>query len=103
MKDEIRSQDNEEKRKIFLQIENYYKDKISMLREILQKERYEREIEYRAHIQYLSNVQRETKKMKRDKIKNMFNKLEEEERNFEAKTASSGNIDELLNSYYKYI
>ena len=49
--DEVRMIENEEKRKVFVQIENYYKDKISMLREILQKEKYEREIEHRAQIQ----------------------------------------------------
>ena len=51
--DELRMQENEERRKAFNQIENYYKDKISMLREILQREKYEREIEYRAQIQVI--------------------------------------------------
>lgn len=46
-------QENEERRKVFDQIENYYKDKITMLREILQREKYEREIEYRAQIQVI--------------------------------------------------
>lgn len=49
--DELRMQENVERRLIFEQIENYYKDKISMLKEILHREKYEREIEYRAHIQ----------------------------------------------------
>jgi len=32
----------------------------------------------------------------------MFNKLEEEDRNYETKTANNGNIEELINTYYKY-
>lgn len=49
----MRAIENEERRKVFDQIENYYKDKISMLKEILQREKYEREIEYRAQIQVI--------------------------------------------------
>ena len=49
--DELRMLENEERRKVFEQIENYYSDKITMLKEILYREKYEREIEYRAQIQ----------------------------------------------------
>ena len=102
-------QENEERRKVFDQIENYYKDKITMLREILQREKYEREIEYRAQIQviiitnqYFSKLQRESKREQKEKINKMFSKLEEEDRNHEVKTANNGNIEELISTYYKY-
>jgi hypothetical protein len=66
--------ENEERRKVFDQIENYYKDKISMLKEILQREKYEREIEYRAQIQvnrcnYHSTSQNYKEKAKKNKEK----------------------------------
>ena len=32
----------------------------------------------------------------------MFDKLDEEDRNYEVKNANSGNIDNLLSTYYKY-
>jgi hypothetical protein len=61
--------ENEERRKVFDQIENYYKDKISMLKEILQREKYEREIEYRAQIQVNRCNNRSTSRNYKEKAK----------------------------------
>ena len=40
-------------------IENYYKDQIRLLREILENEKKQKEIEHRAHIQLLSTFAKE--------------------------------------------
>ena len=45
--------ENGERRKVLVQIENYYTDKISMLQDILKKEKYERELQYRAQLQVI--------------------------------------------------
>jgi len=50
LNNEVRKLENEEKRLILTQIENYYQDKIIMLREILKKEKQEKELQYRAQI-----------------------------------------------------
>ena len=48
---EIKKIENEERRKNLVQIENFYSDKIQMLQDILKKEKYERDVQYRSQLQ----------------------------------------------------
>jgi len=48
---EIKKIENEERRKNLIQIENFYTNKIIMLQDILKKEKYERELQYRSQLQ----------------------------------------------------
>ncbi len=56
---EFRKVENMEKRKKLIQIESYYQDRITILKETLRREKYQKELEYRANVQYLSKLQRE--------------------------------------------
>ena len=51
---ELIRQENREKRQAMMTIEKYYKDQIKMLKEILEKEKRERDMEHRAYMLYLS-------------------------------------------------
>lgn len=83
------------------QIENYYKDKISMLKDTLKKEKQEREIQYRAQIQYFSHLDREKRHNFKNEIEYIFQQLEEEDRKAEIRTNNDDQISGLLNAYYK--
>ena len=82
------------------QIESYYRDKISILKDILQKEKYEKEIEHRARIQFLSKIEKEKKSGFKKQIDEMFDRLEEEERKSEFRNDSE-ELEKILRTYYK--
>jgi hypothetical protein len=98
---ELRRAENEEKRNIFVQVENYYKDKINILKDILRKEKYEKEIEYRAKIQFLSKLERESKHNFKKQIDEVFERLDEEDRKNQFRDADSEQIENILLTYYK--
>ena len=98
---EIRKNENLEKRNVMVQIENYYKDKINILRDILRKEKYEKEVEHRAKIQFLSVLEREKKASYKKQIDVIFNRLEEEDRKFEFRNTNSEAIEKIMMTYYK--
>ena len=84
-----------------LQIENYYKDKISILKDILRKEKYEKELEHRAKIQFLSQFEREKKSNFKKQIEEVFNRLDEEDRKFDFNSNNSEQLEKILMGYYK--
>ncbi len=98
---ELRKSENVEKRNIMLQIENYYKDKISILKDILRKEKYEKELEHRAKIQFLSQFEREKKSNFKKQIEEVFNRLDEEDRKFDFNSNNSEQLEKILMGYYK--
>lgn len=97
---QIRKAENEEKRNVMSQIENYYRDKISILKDILRKEKYEKEIEYRARIQFLSKIEREKKMGFKKQIDEMFDRFEEEEKKNEFRN-NTLELEKILRTYYK--
>jgi hypothetical protein len=101
IENEIRYNENKEKRNILIQIENYYRDKISMLKDILRREKYEKELEYREQIKFLSKLERERKlKFKKD-VNYMFDRLEEEDKKNEIRNLGTDKIEKILYNYYK--
>lgn len=90
-----------EKRNIMMQIENYYKDKIAILKDILRKEKMEKEIEHRAKIQFLSKFEREKKANFKKQIEQIFNKLDEEDRKFDLNSNNSEQLEKILMNYYR--
>jgi hypothetical protein len=90
-----------EKRNIMMQIENYYKDKIAILKDILRKEKMEKEIEHRAKIQFLSKFEREKKANFKKQIEQIFNKLDEEDRKFDFNSNNSEQLEKILMNYYR--
>lgn len=98
---EVRRNENMEKRNIMIQIENYYKDKISILKDILKREKYEKEIEHRAKIQFLSQFEREKKANYKKQIEQIFNQLDQEDQKYEFQNSNSNNIEKILSNYYR--
>ena len=98
---ELRKIENEEKRKAMMEIEKYYTDKIAILKEILKREKEEREIEHRAQIQFLSQIERERKNEFRKQIDDVFQRFDEEDRRAQFEDNNKEQIEKILNSYYK--
>lgn len=98
---EIRRIENEEKRLIMTQIENYYKDKISMLKDILKKEKHEKEVQYRAQIQFFSKLDREKKQEFKKEVDRMFVELEEMDKKQEFRDGRNDKVLNVLEAYYK--
>jgi hypothetical protein len=101
LKKEIINDENEEKRKAMMEIEKYYTDKIAILKEILKREKEEREIEHRAQIQFLSQIERERKNEFRKQIDDVFQRFDEEDRRAQFEDNNNEQIEKILNSYYK--
>jgi hypothetical protein len=97
---ELRKAENEEKRNILVQIENYYKDKINILKDILRKEKYEKEVEHRAKIQFLSSLEKESKHNFKKQIDDIFVRLDEEDRKNEFRNTNNDQLEKILSNYY---
>jgi hypothetical protein len=98
---ELRKAENLEKNNIMNQIENYYRDKISILKDILKKEKYEREVEYRAKVQFLSRMEKEKKQNFKKQIDQIFERLDEEDRKNDFRNTDSDQLENILLNYYK--
>jgi hypothetical protein len=98
---ELRRAENDEKRAAFYQVETYYKNKIAALKDILRQEKYEKEVEYRAKVQFLSKLERESKNNFKKQIDEIFDRLDEEDRKNNFRNADSEHIENILLNYYK--
>ena len=98
---ELRRIENEEKRKAMMEIEKYYKDKIAILQELLRREKREREIEHRAKIQFLSQLERERKGEFRRQIDEVLARFDEEDKKAELNDNNQEEIEKIFNLYYK--
>lgn len=98
---EMRKRENEEKRRTMIEIEKYYLDKIAILKEILRREKQDREIEHRAKIQFLSKLEREKKFEFKKEIGEVFDRFDEEDKKIEFQDNNQGEIEKILMNYYK--
>jgi len=101
MQAEIRKRENEEKRLIMTQIENYYQDKISILKDILKKEKQEKEIQYRAQIQFFSKLDKEKRNDFKNQVDRIFSQLDEEDKKAEFRNQNEDQVTGILRAYYK--
>ena len=92
--------ENEEKRLAMERIENYYKDQIKILREVLDNEKKQKEIEHRAHIQFLSTFAKERRNEYRKELDNIFDRFEQEERKNEFERKNKKELNKIFDSYY---
>lgn len=97
---EIRRAENFEKRKKLMQIEAYYQDRINILKETLRKEKYEKELEFRANIHYLSKLQRERRVELKKQIDEIFNRMDEEDSKYDFNNSRPDVLEKILNIYY---
>ena len=81
-------------------IEKYYKDQIKMLKEILAKEKKERDMEFRAHMIYLNQIEREKREEYKMQLNEIFNRFDEEERLAEFEENDTGAIKRIFDAYY---
>ncbi len=97
---EFRKAENFEKRKKLMQIESYYQDRISILKDTLRREKYEKELEHRANVQFLSNLQREKRSELKKQIDQIFTRMDEEDKKYEFKNTRPDVLEKILNIYY---
>jgi hypothetical protein len=97
---EIRKAENIEKRRKLMQIESYYKDRLNMLKETLKREKFEKEIEFRANIQFLSKLQRERRSELKKQIEEVFYRMDEEDQKYDFKNTRPDMLEKILNIYY---
>ena len=100
LKKEIINDENEEKRKAMIAIEKYYKDQIKILKEILAKEKKERDMEHRAYMIYLNQKEREQREEYKKQLNEIFEKFEEEERIQEYEDNNNPEIKRIFDAYY---
>ena len=104
--DEIRYQkelikkENEEKRNAMMTIEKYYKDQIKMLKDLLAKEKRERDMEHRAYMIYLNQLEREKREEYKKQLNEIFDRFDEEERIAEFEDNNRGDIKRIFEAYY---
>ena len=99
-KREKNRKENEEKRLAMERIENYYKDQIRLLREILEKEKKQKEIEHRAHIQFLSKLEKEKRNEYKKELDNIFDRFDQEEKRNEFERKNKKELAKIFESYY---
>ena len=99
-KREQNKKENEEKREAMERIENYYKDQIKLLREILENEKKQKEIEHRAHIQFLSTFAKEKRDEYKKELNNIFVRFEQEEKRNEFERKNKKELNKIFDSYY---
>jgi len=97
---EFRKVENMEKRKKLIQIESYYQDRITILKETLRREKYQKELEYRANVQYLSKLQRERRSDLKKQIDDIFTRMDEDDQRYEFKNSRPDVLEKILNIYY---
>ena len=99
-KREQNKKENEEKREAMERIENYYKEQIKLLREILENEKKQKEIEHRAHIQFLSTFAKEKRDEYKKELNNIFVRFEQEEKRNEFERKNKKELAKIFDSYY---
>lgn len=97
---ERRRRENEEKRKSLEIIRRYYTDKIELLKEILRREKRDKEIEHRAHIQFLAKLERERKDEFKKQITNILDRFDEEDQREQYNNNNEQEVDAILSNYY---
>ena len=97
---ERRRRENEEKRKSLEIIRKYYTDKIELLKEILRREKRDKEIEHRAHIQFLAKLERERKDEFKKQITNILDRFDEEDQREQYNNNNEQEVDAILSNYY---
>ena len=98
---ELKRIENEAKTKNMMEIEKYYTDKIAILKEILKREKKEKEIERFTQKQFLENISKLKKGEFKKQIDLIFQKFDEEDKKNEVDNHNQEQIEKILNSYYK--
>jgi len=82
-------------------IENYYKDKISMLKDRIDKEKFERVIAQEAQKKALSQMKRELDDQKRKEVQRYIQLLQQEDDKYDLQNMDLGRLEGEIVKLYK--
>ena len=82
-------------------IENYYKDKILMLKERIDKEKFERQIAQEAQKKELSQMKRELDTKKQSELQRYIQLLKQEDEKYDVQNMYLGRLESEIVKLYK--
>ena len=82
-------------------IENFYKDKISMLRERIETEKFERKIAQNAQVEALSRMKRELDLSKKKEIEKYLLLLKQEDQKYDFQSSNLNKLEGEIVRLYK--
>lgn len=91
----------QEKRSMVDNIEAFFRDKISMLKERIETERYERRIAQQAQKEALSRMKREITHKKKHELDRYLSLLKLEDAKFDMQSANMGSLESEIIKLYK--
>ena len=90
-----------QKKAMVATIENYYKDKISMLKDRIDKEKFERHIAQEAQKKALSQMKRELDDQKRREVQRYIQLLQQEDDKYDMQNMDLGRLEGEIVKLYK--
>ena len=82
-------------------IENFYKDKINMLRERIETEKFERKIAQNAQVEALSRMKRELDLSKKKEIQKYLLLLKQEDHKYDFQSSNLNKLESEIVRLYK--
>ena len=82
-------------------IEQHYKDRIHMLKERIQTERFERQIAQQAQSQALSRMKKELNNAKRKEIQKYLELLKQEDQKYDFESSNMHRLEQEILRLYK--
>lgn len=98
---ETQARKKQEKRSMVDNIEAFFRDKISMLKERIETERYERKIAQQAQKEALSRMKREITNKKKHELDRYLSLLKLEDAKFDMQSANLGSLESEIIKLYK--
>ena len=98
---ETQARKKQEKRSMVDNIEAFFRDKISMLKERIETERYERKIAQQAQKEALSRMKREITNKKKHELDRYLSLLKLEDAKFDLQSANLGSLESEIIKLYK--
>ena len=98
---ETQARKKEEKRSMVDNIEAFFRDKISMLKERIETERFERKIAQQAQKEALSRMKREITSKKKQELDRYLSLLKLEDAKFDMQSANLGTLESEIIKLYK--
>lgn len=85
-------------------IESFYKDKIAMLKERIETERFERKVAQQAQQEALARMKREMVSKKKSELEKYLHLLKQEDSKFDMQSSNLTNLEqEIVKLYKKWI
>ena len=82
-------------------IENYYKDKIDMLKDRIDQEKFERQVAQEAQKKAFSQIKKELGDQKRKEVERYIQLLQQEDEKFDEANLDAGRLEQEVVRLYK--